>query len=143
MSQPAVGSARDGSDAMRAFIPASPFSALLGLQLDHIEDGCARVRMPYDAARTTYADIVHGGAIAALVDVAVMAAAWAGAPLPDRLRGVTTSLSTQLVDVARAEDLLAEGRVIRRGRTLTSVEVAVRGADGRTVAKALGSYKIG
>lgn len=72
-----------------------------------------------------------------------MATAWAGAPLPEQLRGVTVSLSTQFVDVARAEDLLAEGRVIRRGRTLTSVEVDVRGADGRTVAKALGSYKIG
>lgn len=67
-----------------------------------------------------------------------MATAWAGAPLPDRLRGVTISLSTEFVDVAPAEDLVADGRVVRRRRSLTAVEVDIRGADGRMVAKAMG-----
>jgi uncharacterized protein (TIGR00369 family) len=143
MTDSAPATPRDGSDVVRTFIPASPFSAALGVVLEHIEDGRAVVRMPYDESRTTYADIVHGGAIAGLIDVAVMATAWAGAPLPESMRGVTVSLSTQYVDAAKAEDLAAEGRVIRRGRSLTNVEVDVRGEDGRVVAKAVGVYKVG
>ena len=134
---------RDGSDLMRAFFEHSPFGNELEVSLEEIEDGRALVRLPYSERRTTYGDIVHGGAIAGLVDITVMAAAWAGAPVPEKLRGVTISLSTEFVDAARAEDLLAEGRVIRRGKTLTACEVDIRGADGRTVARALGTYKVG
>lgn len=49
----------------------------------------------------------------------------------------------EFVDAAKAEDLVAEGRLVRRGRTLASVEVDVRGAEGRMIAKAIGTYKIG
>lgn len=135
--------ARDGSDLVRSFLPTSPFTTMVGIELEEIEDGRASLRMAYNQSRTTYADIVHGGAIATLVDVAIMATAWAGAPVPKTLRGVTVSMSTEFVDAARAEDLTAEGRLVRRGRTLASVEVDVRGADQRMIAKALGTYKIG
>jgi uncharacterized protein (TIGR00369 family) len=54
---------------------------------------------------------VHGGAIAALADVTVMAAAWAGVSL----RGVTTSMAVQFLAAARATDLIGIGRVLRQG----------------------------
>lgn len=143
MTDTAPTTPRDGSDLMREFFRHSPFGRELDVTLEEIEDGRALIRMPYDERRTTYGDIVHGGAIAGLVDIAIMTAAWAGAPVPEKLRGVTISLSTEFVDAARAEDLFAEGRVVRRGRTLTACEVDIRGADGRTVARALGTYKVG
>jgi uncharacterized protein (TIGR00369 family) len=132
-----------GTDLMHQFLPASPFVRALDLQLEQIGDGTARLRMPFDEERTTYGDVVHGGAIAALVDTAVMVTAWAGAPLPDQMRGATVSLSLEYVDGGRGEDLVASGRVLRRGRTLCFCEVDVTGEDGRTVAKALATYKIG
>jgi uncharacterized protein (TIGR00369 family) len=133
----------NGTELMQQFLPASPFVGLLDLELDDIGDGTARLRLPFDSTRTTYGDVVHGGAIAALVDTAVMVTAWAGAPLPDEMRGATVSLSLEYVDAAREEDLVASGHVVRRGRTLCFCEVDVTGADGRTVAKALATYKIG
>lgn len=143
MTEPLSSSATDGSELMREFVPNSPFSAGLGITLEEIADGRALLRLPYDPSHTTYGDIVHGGAIATLADVAVAATAWAGAALPDRLRGATVSLSGQFVDAARAEDLLAEGRLIRRGRTLSNVAVEIRGADGRVVATFIAAYKTG
>ena len=133
----------NGTDLMHQFLPASPFVRELDLQLEQIGDGTARLRMPFDEERTTYGDVVHGGALAALVDTAVMVTAWAGAPLPDQMRGATVSLSLEYVDGGRGEDLVASGRVLRRGRTLCFCEVDVTGQDGRTVAKALATYKIG
>jgi uncharacterized protein (TIGR00369 family) len=87
--------------------------------------------------------MVHGGAIAALADVAVMAAAWAAADVPDSLRGVTTSMSMQFLAPARATDLIAIGRVLRRGKTLVNCDVDVVTPEGEAVAKAIASYKIG
>lgn len=76
-------------------------------------------------------------------DVAVMAAAWAGAEVPESLRGVTTSMSVQFLAPARATDLIAIGRVLRRGKTLVNCDVDVVTPDGEAVAKAIATYKVG
>ena len=75
--------------------------------------GCG---LPWDPTNVTVADMVHGGAIAALADVAVMAAAWAGAAVPDSLRGVTTSMSMQFLAPARATDLIGRRPGVTTGQ---------------------------
>jgi uncharacterized protein (TIGR00369 family) len=128
---------------MRVFFPSSPFIQKLGLELDEVDDGRASVRLPWSQENTTVGDMVHGGAIAALVDVTVMVTAWGGAELPEKFRGVTVSMATEFVDAARAEDIVGHGEIVRRGRTLTTVDVTIVGADERVVAKAIATYKVG
>ncbi len=120
-----------GADVMAQFIPSSPFVAKLGIVADVLDADEVRLRLPWDPTNVTVADMVHGGAIAALADVAVMAAAWAGAEVPDSLRGVTTSMSMQFLAPARATDLIAIGRVLRRGKTLVNVRRRRRHAGRR------------
>jgi acyl-coenzyme A thioesterase PaaI-like protein len=43
---------------------------------------------------------------------------------------------------ARGADLIAEARVVQRGRSISVGEVTVAGADGRPVARALVTYKL-
>src|ERR1044071_9430609 len=88
-----LADARTGTDVMTAFIPACPLAAKLGIIAEVLDGDEVRLRMPFDPTNTTLGDMVHGGAIATLADMTVMAAAWAGADVPDSLRGVTTSLS--------------------------------------------------
>jgi acyl-coenzyme A thioesterase PaaI-like protein len=57
--------------------------------------------------------MVHGGAIATLADLTVMAAAWCGAHAPESLRGVTVSMVLDYLAPARATDPIGEGRVLR------------------------------
>jgi uncharacterized protein (TIGR00369 family) len=121
-----------GADVMAQFIPSSPFVAKLGIVADALDTDEVRLRLPWDPTNVTIADMVHGGAIAALADVAVMAAAWAGAEVPDSLRGVTTSMSIQFLAPARATDLIAIGRVLRRGKTLVNCDVDVSNAGWRS-----------
>ncbi|MFZ2239109.1 MAG: PaaI family thioesterase [Gordonia amarae] len=128
---------------MHAFLPASPFVATLGVQAERLDDDAAVIRLPWRPELATVGDMVHGGAIAALADITVMVAAWCGRELPDIPRGVTTSLSMEFIDAAYAEDLLGHGRVLRRGKTLTSCEAEIRTVSGTLVAKALGNYKVG
>jgi len=44
---------------------------------------------------------------------------------------------------ARATDLIGVGRVLRRGRSLVNCEAEIVDPDGRLVAKALATYKVG
>ncbi len=132
-----------GSDVMRQFLPTSPLVAHLGIGLDELDDGHARLRLPFRDHNVTMGTVVHGGAIAALIDTAAMAAAWAGAEMPETLRGATVSLSVNYVSAADGVDLIADARVVRRGRRLTSLQVEVTDPSGDVVATAMATYQVG
>jgi uncharacterized protein (TIGR00369 family) len=141
MSLPAT--APTGAEIMAQFIPQSPFVAKLGIVAEVLDGDEVRLRMPWDPTNVTLGDMVHGGAIAALADVTVMAAAWAGIEAAPSLRGVTVSMTMQFLAPARATDLIAIGRVLRRGKILVNVDVDVVTPDGEAVAKAIATYKVG
>jgi uncharacterized protein (TIGR00369 family) len=132
-----------GAEVMAQFIPQSPFVTKLGIVAEVLEGAEVRLRMPWDPTNVTLGDMVHGGAIAALADVTVMAAAWAGVAAAESLRGVTTSMSVQYLAPARATDLIGVGRVLRQGKSLVSCDVDVVTPDGELVAKAIATYKVG
>lgn len=135
--------ATDGTDVMRQFLPASPFPAHLGIELVEIDDGQARLRLPFRDEVVTIGTVVHGGAIATLVDTAAMAAAWAGAEVPDRLRGSTVGLTISYLAPADGVDVTASAEVVRRGRRLATVRVDATTDDGTLVATALVTYQLG
>jgi len=122
-------------------IAAAPLAHLLGIALERVEPDLAVLRLPFRDALTTIGDLVHGGAVGALVDVAATAAAWTGARLDAGPRGTTVSLTVNYLAGARGEDLHATARAIQRGRSLVVCEVTVAGS-GREVARALVTYKL-
>lgn len=132
-----------GRDVIAAFLPQSPFVAKLGIVIEHLGDDEVRLRLPWDPTNATTADMVHGGAIATLADLAVMAAAWCGREAPAQLRGVTVSLTLDFMAPARSTDVIAVGRAVRRGRSLVNCEAEIVDPEGRLLAKALAVYKVG
>ena len=130
-------------EVVRSSIAHSPLGGLLGMQVETIDADHVRVRLPFRAEVTTGADIVHGGAISALVDAAATGAAWSAVDLSANPRGTTIALAINFLAAARGQDIVADARVIQRGRTITVCEVAVEGANGRRVASALVTYKLG
>lgn len=133
------------SDANAAIIAdhiaAAPLGRLLGVALERVEPDLAVLRLPFRAEVTTLGDLVHGGAIAALIDVSATAAAWTGARLEHNPRGTTVGLTVNYIAGARGADLRATARVIQRGRALVICEVSVAGGE-REVARALVTYKL-
>ena len=138
-----AGAAAPGQELMRRFVPSSPFAAHLGMRLTDIVAGRAVVEMAYADALATMGRTVHGGALASLVDVAAMAAAWSDAEVPEQPRGSTVALTVNYLAAADGEDLRAEARVLRSGRSLVYLDVDVVTGSGRPVAKGLVTYKIG
>ena len=143
MTNPSGSSAASGRDVIAHFLPQSPFVAKLGIVADQLSDHEVRLRLPWDPSNVTIGDMVHGGAIATLADLTVMAAAWCGAEAPPELRGVTVSMTLDFMAPARATDVIGVGRVLRRGRSLTNCEAEIVDPQGRLVAKALATYKVG
>lgn len=131
-----------GADLVRSFIEHSPFAKRLCLTLDRADADGAVVSMPFDEHVVTVGDTVHGGAIAALIDVAATAAAWAGVETVSDLRGSTVSLTVDYLAPARGHDAVAEARVVKRGSRLCFSHVEVTAA-GRPVASARVIYAIG
>jgi uncharacterized protein (TIGR00369 family) len=132
-----------GPEVMAQFLPQSPFVVKLGIVADVLDGDEVRLRMPWDPTNVTLGDMVHGGAIAALADVTVMAAAWSAVQSAESLRGVTTSMAIQFLAPARATELIGVGRVLRHGRTLVNCDVDVVTPGGELVAKAIATYKVG
>lgn len=130
-------------DVLQSTIVGSPLGALLGLRLESAEVDRVRVRLPFRPEVTTLGDLVHGGAIATLVDVAATAAAWSGADLATSRGGTTIGFTVNFLAAARGQDLVATAVVVQRGRTISVCEVSVEGADGTSVARALVTYKLG
>lgn len=134
---------QSGADIMREFLKVSPFVGHLGMQLVTLEPDLAEIRLPFSEPLITIGDTVHGGAISSLIDTAAMAASWSTESPPENLRGTTVSLSVSFTSAARAADLTARARVVRRGKNLCACDVDVTDAGGRLVAKGLVTYKLG
>lgn len=131
-------------EGIALFIPASPLVAHLGIEVDELGDGTARLRLPFAAHVATMGDVVHGGAIAALADTAAMAASWAtDDPMPADPAGATVTLHTDFLAAARSSDLVAEATVLRRGGRMCFVRVDVRDAGEQLVATASATYRLG
>lgn len=142
MATPSKGGI-SGADLMRQFLPTSPYNRLLGISISTIEPGMAQLALPFTEALVTNGTIVHGGAIASLIDTAAAVAAWSDAEVPSKVRGVTINLTVTYLALASHEDLQAVARVLHRGRTLVYLDVEVRSASGRAIAKGLVTYKLG
>jgi uncharacterized protein (TIGR00369 family) len=132
-----------GADVIRGFLDVSPLVQHLGMRLVKLEPDRATIILPFSQCVVTVGDVVHGGAISALVDTTAMAAAWSIPVLPAVPRGTTVSMTVDFVAAARGQDLTAEGRVVRRGKNLNFCQVDVRDTTGQMVAIGLVTYKLG
>src|SRR3954463_792832 len=119
---------------IRAFLPESPFARHLGLEIERLDADGAELRLPFASEHATFADTVHGGAIATLIDTAGMVAAWGDEEPTDRPAGATVSMAVDYVGAARGSDLVARARVVRRRRSLCFVQIDVVDDDERVVA---------
>lgn len=123
-------------------IAGAPYATLLGIEMVRCETDRLVLRLPFRGDLVTVGDLLHGGAIASLVDVAATGAVWAHPDVTPGSRGTTIGFTVNFLAAARGVDLEAEARVRRRGRSVCTGEVTVRDPDGGEVAIAVVTYKL-
>jgi uncharacterized protein (TIGR00369 family) len=98
------------------------------------------MRLPYRPELEQVAGVIHGGAIATLIDTVVVPAVGAAY---DRDWGyVTVSMDIQYLGAIKGEDAVAEGWVTQRGRSIVFCKAEVATAGGRPAATGSLIYKI-
>ena len=132
-----------GAELGQAWFEHSPFIGALGMRLLDMDPGHARVELPFHPELATAGDIVHGGAIASLIDTAAALAAWSDHDPTHGIRWGTVGVSVSYLTSARGKTLRADGRVTRRGKTVCFCRVEVADTDRGPVAEALVSYRLG
>jgi uncharacterized protein (TIGR00369 family) len=117
-----------------------PFVVHLGLTTEALGEGTARISMPLPKHFTNSLGTAHGGVIMSLLDVALCTAA--RTLHPDSIGVITIDLSTSFIGGGSGAKLIAEGRVLKDGRSLIFVEAEVKNDDGGLVAKAIATVRI-
>jgi uncharacterized protein (TIGR00369 family) len=117
------------------------FAHLLGLTVEDVRDGYCRMRLPFRAELLHAGGIVHGGALAALLDSVLVPAI--GVTLPPRAVYSTVDLHVQFLDSLADEDAVAEGWIVRRGkRTMFGESEARAATTDRLIAKAVSTFSV-
>jgi acyl-CoA thioesterase len=120
------------------------FWQYVGIQVDDAGEGWAKLRVSVrDDLRNATGAPVHGGVHATLVDAAIGAAL---GTLSEASEGgvnqSTVDLNVTFVAAARGDALFAEGRIVKRGRSIAFGETRVTDADGTLVALGRATYVI-
>jgi uncharacterized protein (TIGR00369 family) len=105
------------------------FPSFVGLVLEEVRSDYARFRLPYRAQLDQPGGVVHGGALATLVDTAVVPAVASAYDEFPRL--LTVNMVVQYLGSVVKEDAVAEAWVQKRGRSTVfcRVEVHTHGGD--------------
>ena len=130
-------------EIIEQFIPNSPQAAALGIRVVSLGTDEAVLELPFKPELATIGEVVHGGAIGALIDTAAMAAAWSTDEVPDNPAGSTVSLSLNFASAASGVDLRATAKIAERGGRLSFCEVGVTDPEGTVVAHGIATYRFG
>ena len=106
-----------------------PFIARLGMRNERMQDGTARVLMPWTPANAAGGDAVHEGAMIALIDTSAAMASWSITGLDFSFKASTVAVHANFCAEARGEDVVALARTLRRKEEIFWNEVTVVGAS--------------
>ena len=123
---------------MTIFGAEIPFPAHCGIEEVGVFDGGARIRLAAQPHHLNNIGLVHGGVICTMLDVAM------GSTCRVAVGSPMMTLDMQVAFIAPGRGaLLAEGRILRQGRSLIYVEATVTAeTDGTLVAKGSGIFKV-
>jgi uncharacterized protein (TIGR00369 family) len=126
------------SPEVAEFVKKIRFAEHLGVRIDALDKGLARLSLEIKPEFTTSWGTVHGGAILSLLDITLSMAA---RTLYDPPRSIMTiDLSAQFIGTATGM-LRAEGRVAHAGKSTLFCEGEVKNEAGELVAKAIGTFR--
>lgn len=125
---------------LRAEFPQA-FDGASGLSVEEIWRGGARVRQAFREAFIRPGGTISGPTMMALADVAMYIAVLSA--IGPVALAVTTQLGINFLRRPAAADLVAEAQLMKLGKRLAVVEVAIRSAGGTDlVAHATSTYSI-
>jgi uncharacterized protein (TIGR00369 family) len=120
------------TQALMNLVNTSPFPDHMRMHLAAVTMDTATVKLTVAPCHMQPFGIVHGGALATLIDTATFWAVFLR--LPEDTGLVNIDLRLNYLEAVTSGTLTAQGRTIRCGRTLSYAEAGVRDEAGKLVA---------
>jgi uncharacterized protein (TIGR00369 family) len=115
-----------------------PYAKLLGLELGEVSRGDVSIHLEVRDELKQNQGVVHGGAVASLIDTAAAFAVLTRLEIGERV--TTTDLTIHYLRPTTAGRLTARARIVRGGRRLFVLSVDVTSDQEILVATAVTSY---
>lgn len=113
----------------------------LGLVVEDVRRDYCRMRLVFRPELMQAGGVMHGGALASLLDSVLVPAI--GSTLEPESRFATLDLHVQFLEALVDDDAVAEGWVVRRGRRIVFGQAEARAAStGRLVATSVLTYQV-
>lgn len=125
------------SRAREAFA-AVPYAKFLGLKLGEVANGEVSIQLEVRDELKQNRGVVHGGAVASLIDTASAFAVLTQIELAEKV--TTTDLTIHYLRPITAGCMIARARTLRAGKRLIVLSVEVTSDDDQLVATAVTSY---
>ena len=110
---------------VRTSFSRQPFMSFLGAELTHVSPGAVDIELAFKPELTQQHGFFHAGSTSTIAD---SAAGYAALTLFPAGTGVlTTEFKVNLLNPARQQKLVARGRVLKPGKTLTICRADVYG----------------
>jgi uncharacterized protein (TIGR00369 family) len=126
----------------RARFAKVAFAERLGVTIAELAHDRAVLVLPYQPDHMNAGGVLNGGASASLVTMTGALAAWTGVDLDAKTDLRCVDLSVQYLETARDDDVVAEARVLRRGRDVVFLDVAARSGTGVPICRGLLTYQM-
>ena len=124
----------------RRWVEESPYCQALGVALEHLDADRVRLALPYQDANSNPGQALHGGCAASLGAIAGQALA-RSALGPDSGPWHTVQMQIAYLAAAIAEDIVAEAKLLRRGKELCFLSVEIATAAGKPIARTLNTVR--
>jgi len=120
-------------DEIQKWVEESPYSRFLGVRLERLDESGARLLLPYQDQNSNPGKALHGGCAASLGAIGGQAVARAvlGA---ESGPWHTAQMQVSYLAAAIGEDVVADAKLLRRGKELCFVAVDVHTSDGKSIA---------
>ena len=122
-------------EEMRKKFDESPCALLLGMKLEQLSEGYAKVRLEMKEEFLNWDNMIHGGVVATVLDQAFGCAC-------NTLENIHVAIQMNIHFLAAApvgETLYAESKIIRAGKRVGASEMTVSDSQGKLIARATGA----
>ncbi|HIF62589.1 MAG TPA: hotdog fold thioesterase [Deltaproteobacteria bacterium] len=127
-------------DHVEQWLADSAFNKSLGVVAAELSDERVVLELPFDEGNTNPGNVLHGGVAASMI--ALSAQAMARTALgEDSGPWHTSAVQVTWLAAAREEGITATARLLRKGKELAFVDVAVSSESGRDIARGLVSVR--
>jgi acyl-CoA thioesterase len=116
-------------EVIRRYFAGDAFAEYCGIEITEIGPGCSKVRMPVAGHHLNSLEMVHGGAVFTLADMA-----FATAVHSRGRQAVAINTSISFVKAAKPPMLYAEARETSRNQKIATYDVQVTDSSGEVVA---------